>query len=297
MRRILKLPVLGLAVAASGACNPETIIETKAVPTAGVRFINAVPDTGAFDFRFVDVVENSAQWNQAFRNNPVISGTGTAAVPTSQLVQFKPAQAGQRHFKIFLNSTDAAVAQTVVKDTTVNLEAGKNYTALLWGNARGGATPMRLSFFEEAVPDPGTQVALRVINASGSPVDVRYYKYSGTVPATAAWSNVAPMTIASYLTTAPDTFRFNVQPAGGGTTLFTDYRALVGAAPVTGPPGPLDAQPGTAVAGSAVTAIIFPRSVAGSQAPQAGGSGSVPSYQAPAITFVWDRRPPRPPGT
>jgi uncharacterized protein DUF4397 len=290
MRRISRLLMLCLALGGANACSPEQILDTPVVPTAGIRFINAVPDTGAMDFRFVDLVENSAHWGQAFRNNPVIA----SGVPTSQQVQFKPARTGSRHFKIFMNSTNPLVAQTVVKDTTVQLEADHNYTVLLWGNARAGSTPaMRLTFIDETVADPGAQVALRVINATGSAIDVSYYPSTGTPPATATWANVGPLTVSSYATAAPGQLRFNVQPAGGGAPLVTDPLALIGAPALTGPPGPTDALPGTTVAGSAVTAIVFPRSVAGSQAPQ---TTAAPSYTAPAVTFVWDRRPARPPG-
>src|SRR5258707_9603085 len=81
-----------------GACQPDKVTETAAIPTAGIRFINAVPDTGAMDFRFVDLVENSAHWNIAYRNNPATTGGETNSLG----VQFKNAQAGhQRHFKIF----------------------------------------------------------------------------------------------------------------------------------------------------------------------------------------------------
>jgi hypothetical protein len=293
MRRILELSIGGLAVGQLSACSPERIIETPLTPTAGVRFINAVPDTGAMDFRFVDLVENTAAWNQAFRNNPVIA----SGVATSQQVQFKAARAGQRHFRIFMNGTTAAVASTVVKDTTVTLEQDHNYTILLWGNARAGSTPaLRLTVIDETVADPGAQVALRVINATGSAIDVRHYPSGGTVPAAATWSNVGPVTVSSYVTAAPGQIRFNVQPAGGGAPLFADALALIGAPAVTGPPGPTDALPGTTLAGSAVTAIVFPRSVAGSQAPQSGASSSTPAFTAPAVTFVWDRRPPRPAG-
>jgi Domain of unknown function (DUF4397) len=189
-----------------------------------------------------------------------------------------------------MNSTNPAVASIVVAERTVTLEAGKNYTALLWGNARGGTNAMRLDFFEEDVPDPGNQVALRVINATEGAIDVRHYRYTATAPATPTWANVAPLSRSAYVTVAPDTFRFNVRAAGGTTAMFADFRALVGAAAVTGQPGPFDALPGTAVAGSAVTAIVFPRSVAGSRAPQ------TTAFQSPAITFIWDRRPPRPSG-
>jgi hypothetical protein len=48
-----------------------------------------------------------------------------------------------------------------------------------------------------------------------------------------------------------------------------------------------EGAPGTTVAGSAITAIIFPASVAGSKAPQGG------SFANPQLTFMWDRRPQR----
>lgn len=310
MRRIFNFPVLCLAVAGVSACNTAEVIETEAIPTAGVRFIHAVPDTGAMDFRFVDMVENNAHWGMAFRGSPLMSPSGANGVPTSTLVQFKPARAGgrgcasgtscQRHFVIFMNGTTTAVASTVVKDTTVTLEPGKNYTAMLWGyanptgpNRPAGALAMRLTFFEETVAPPGTQVAVRVINAHNAAIDVRYYPTTGAAPGTVLALNVAPLTASSHVTTAPTQLRFNVQPAGGGATLFADRIALIGAAPIDTAPGPIEALPGTTVAGSAVTALVFPPSVTGSGAPQGAGSATIPSWTAPAITYVWDRRPPR----
>jgi uncharacterized protein DUF4397 len=263
MRRIFQLSMLCVVAGVVSACSPEEIIETDEIPTAGVRFINAVPDTGAMDFRFVDMPENSAHWNIAFRNNPVTS----AGVTASTLVQYKPARAGQRHLRIFMNGTTAAVASTVVKDTIVTLEAGKNYTALLWGSARGGANPMRLSFYEEAVPDPGTQVALRVINATENAIDASYYPSTGTPPGTAIATNLPPLTRSDYVLAAPNRYRYNVRSAGTTSPIIMDALAIVGEAATTGPPGPFDAVPGTNVAGSAVTAIVFPIAVAGSQAP------------------------------
>ena len=47
MRSIFRASVLCLAIVAGGACNPDEVISTENIPTAGVRFINAVPDTGA----------------------------------------------------------------------------------------------------------------------------------------------------------------------------------------------------------------------------------------------------------
>jgi hypothetical protein len=280
MRRITQLSALCLAAGALSACSPDKVVQTDAIPTAGVRFINAVPDTagsGGLDFRFVDIVESNAHFKIPFRNNIVT----TSGVPASTLVEYKNTRAGQRHFRIFLDDTTQAVASTVLKDTTVTIEAGKKYTALLWGYARTGSTPaMRLTFIEDAPADPGANVALRVINTSDQAVDVRQYLSTGTVPTAASWANVAPLSISSYLTVPVGTYKFNVQPAGGGTALFTDPTALIGQAATVD----IEGTPGTTQAGSAVTAIIFPRSVAGSKAAQ---------FSTPAITFVWDRRPPR----
>jgi len=204
-------------------------------------------------------------------------------VPASTQIEYKNTRAGQRHFRIFLSDPDQAVAQVVLKDTTVTIEAGKLYTVMLWGNARGGAPAMRLSFITDNPPDPAAQVALRVINATGSPIDARQYLSTGSVPAAATWANIAPLTASSFVNVAPSQYRFNVQPAGGGTALFTDALALPGAAAAVD----VEALPGTTVAGSAVTAIVWPRSVAGSKAPQAA------AFNTPAVSFVWDRRPPR----
>ncbi|MDQ3949276.1 MAG: DUF4397 domain-containing protein, partial [Gemmatimonadota bacterium] len=234
MRCIFQLSMLWAAVGVVSACSPEQVIETDEIPSAGVRFINAVPDTGAMDFRFVDIPENSAHWNISFRNTPAT----TSCVTASTQVQYKPARAGQRQLRIFMSGTTAAVASTVVKDTSVNLEAGKNYTALLWGNARGGATPMRLSFFEEVPPDPGNQVALRAINATGNAIDVSYYPTTDAPPGTAIASGLGPLSISNYVTAAPARIRYYVQPAGGGIPV-ADALALPGDTALTGPPGPI----------------------------------------------------------
>lgn len=280
MRRIMQLSMLCCAAGVVGACQPDEVVNTEDIPTAGVRFINAVPDTGAafgLDFRFVDLPESNSHFRIAFRNNPGTSG----GITVSTQIQYKNARAGQRHFRIFLDDTISTIAQTVLKDSTVNLEAGKLYTFLLMGNARSsGSDAMRLVVIDESVADPGANVALRVINTTSSAIDVRQYASGGTLPGTATWANVGPYSISTYVTAPPGDKRFNVQPAGGGTALFADALALRGAAATVD----IDAIPGTTVAGSAVSAIIFPRSVAGSLARQ---------FTSPGISFMWDRRPPR----
>lgn len=294
MPRILKFATLALAAGALGACSRDEVIATENVPTAGVRFINAVPDTGGIfglDFRWVDLIENNHHFRITFRNSPNTSGGVTA----STSVEYKPARAGARHFRIFLDDTTQVAASTVLGDSTVNIDAGQLYTALLMGNARStGADKMRLVFLNETVADPGGNVALRVINTTDSAIDVRQYVSTGTLPADPTWANVPPYSVSAYVTVPPGQFRFNVQPAGGGTAMFSDMLGLLGAAPrsTAGEGGKIDieAAPGTTVAGSAVSLVVFPRSVAGSKAPQTA------AFQVPAGSFIWDRRPPRPPG-
>ena len=285
VRRLWQVPVAFLALATVGACELEQSVATNLGPTAGVRFINAVPDTQALDFRFVDEVENSAFWGVGYRNNPVTS----ACVTGSSLIQFKPAEAGERHFKIFLSDTLQAAAQQVMQDATVTLEPSSLYTVLLWGYSRPGASPaMRMDFMEETPPDPGAQVAIRVLNATPNAIDVRHYVPSTTsnaVPLTATWGNVAPLTLSSYVMVDPSQLRFNVQPAGG-TTLLVDGLALVGAAATPG----FDPIPGTTIAGTAITAIIFPLHVSGSEAssttPFRPNTGSVNTLSATATGYA-----------
>ena len=86
----------------------------------------------------------------------------------------------------------------------MSIEAGQLYTALLMGNARStGADKMRLVFLNETVPDPAANVALRVINTTGSAIDVRQYVSTGTPPAAATWANVPAYSVSSYVTVPP----------------------------------------------------------------------------------------------
>ena len=274
MRRFSQLSVLCVAATVVAACDLDEVIQTEATPTAGVRFINAVPDTAAFDFRFVDRVENNAHWNVGFRDNPVTSSCITGLTQ----VEYKATRAGERHFRIFLSDTLQSVASTVVKDTTVTIEANRRYSTILWGRSRAGSTPpMRMAFLEDNPPDPGSQIALRVMNTSSIAIEARHYPANGSAPATASWSNIPPLSVSEYLLVAPGQIRVQIRPAGG-TTILADAPALPGA------PATVDTEalPGTTVAGSAVSAIFFDPPVAGSKAPQTSAfrttTGSITQY-------------------
>lgn len=287
MSRILRRSALCLlAGSALSACRPDEVIQTPETPVAGVRFINAVPDSaGAFgmDFRFIDIVENSAQFRQTFRNSPATSAGVTAATS----VQFKPARAGNREFAVFLNDTIQSIASRVLATGKPTLEQGKNYTYIMWGRGRAGT--MRLSSWSEDVTVPANKICLRVINATESPIDVRTYVTGSTVPASPTWANVPALSASAFRCDAdPASIRYNVRAAGATTDLFADLTALPGT-PATSTAGAggkndISSTPGTTVAGSAISLIVYPASTAGSRASQ---------FAAPGGAFIWDVRPPR----
>src|SRR3954464_9937803 len=160
MRRIVQFSLLGLAAGLSACSTPDLVHPTEILPYAGVRFINAVPDSaGAFglDFRFVDLLESNAHFRMTFRGAPT---TTLPNVPTA--IQYKGAREGNRQFRIFLDDTLQSVASKVLKDTIVALTQQHNYTAMLWGNGRStaatfagsGGDKMALNFWEEDVTAP-----------------------------------------------------------------------------------------------------------------------------------------------
>ena len=73
---------------------------------------------------------------------------------------------------------------------------------------------------------------------------------------------------------------FETSTAAVDVSLRESVLALIGQAATVD----IEGTPGTTQPGSAITAIIFPASVAGSKAT---------SFTTPGVSFMWDRRPPR----
>jgi hypothetical protein len=196
--------MLGFAAGMLSGCDLKEVYPTAIPPLAGVRFINAVPDTGGaygLDMRFVDITESNAHFRHLFRSQPTTAGGVTA----STRVFYTHARAGTRNFKVFLDDTIQSIASTELFDQTFDFQAGRNYTVLVWGYANPGgpgrpvgAPAMSINVFEETVADPGTQVALRVINTSEVAYDVRTYDDGGAVPGPVTWSAPA-QSISTYL--------------------------------------------------------------------------------------------------
>jgi len=263
-----RLFALCLAVVAVGACSDDDELGAPA-PVAGVRFVNAVGDTGSMDFRVVDIVGDAPQFLvNAFR----------AFTP------YQAVTAGTRRLRVFMtpSQADTLVGAPLMWDTTFTFVAGTNYTVLMTGFARaGGGVPLQMLVTDDPASDPGAgQMGLRVINAGAGvgAVDA-FTRRTGAAPGAPLLTGLAFGAAGTYTGFVADTptMRVAVTGPGGAPTL----------ADVLGPPGVAGtpaANPiaGTNIPGSVLTAIFLPAAVAGSQAP-AG---------AATVIYIADRRPP-----
>lgn len=256
---------------AVAACSSDAgkVFTSNNGPIAYVRFVNAVPDSGNGDWRFVDQIEGSpTAFGLAFRS--MFPGSG-----------YQLLAAGSRHLKVFQTSTDIQQTQVVWFDTTFNFQAGTHYTLLAAGNLRDKTAKMYV--LTDDFADPGTQVALRVINAGAGTVDVYASPTGGTssLPTPFA-AGVANFAATKWVAMAPGAVSLRAFASGS-----TTFPAMID---VTAPAGlaadhdkNLTAVGGFAQAGSVLTAFVYPRSVAGSKAA---------SFTTPAIVFIVDRNPP-----
>lgn len=274
--RISKLPML-LAVLAVGAvgCSTEDGQPTATnapPPLAYIRYINALPDTQNTTVRFIDYIEFTPQTfvNVAYR------GVGQGL--------YQGLKAGSRQLRIFnADATDFSTAgnTAVLGDLTQNFEAGKYYTILFTGYARTGSKSIKV--IEDVIPAPGSNIAVRVLNANTGLGSVDAYKVASTstaISGAATVSSVAAQAYSAYVTAAPGAFAIRATAAGDQATILAS-----GAAP-SGTAGTTTADPigGATVAGTVMTAMVFPASVAGSKAA---------ASTTPSVVFVVDKQPPR----
>jgi hypothetical protein len=264
------------ALMAVGCSEDDGPFFAPNVPLAYTRFINAIPDTVGVDFRFIDLVEYSPFAIQLpFRGFTPYQGTAP----------------GARHLRVFTNwgGDSVYLRHTTVQlaDETPTFEAGKYYTIAAVGFSRAGQTPaLTVQVFEDPIPDPGSQVAFRVVNlASGlGGLNVSLTAASGdAIPATPnVASNLAYLAASPYLTRATGNAWFRVQQTSAAAEIVSGNGRQ---APVGAAGDPLQNQTtigGSGQAGSAVTAYVFPRSVAGSRAA---------NQTAPTVVFIVDKHP------
>lgn len=272
---------------ALGACSDEDgITDLGAPPPAAlVRFINAVPDTGTVDLRLWDRVENL----------PTLLG-----VPfRSYSGMYQRAEPGQRAARIFPNATTTALTSIFLVDTTITLNANTRYTMVYAGRASGNQDRLVLIEDPATPPTPGAgQIAFQALHVAvgTGPVDVYIVPVATTsaaTPADFATNNAGVLRNVPYLgkatayvnvpvrpTTGTPFYRFVVTAAGSTEPLFAATPNQPGAtAPAGASYGP---QPGVQIAGSVMTAVIAPGSIAGTRQ-------STAANQTPTVFLMIDK--------
>ena len=286
-------------VVAVTACSDDPLsTEVAPAPFTSIRWVNAVPDTVAMDYRIVDYPSNASEPNLAFRAS---SGNWRNLPP------------GAHHIKVFFTNTTQAgtnvsvVSQTFV-DTTLTFEEGKKYTILHYGFAKAAATPkQQLVVIEDVPPSPAAgQIALRAINAAPALGTIDLYAIpaaatGGATTGAATFPALAPGAIAPWVamsSVATGSYRV-AATAPASTAALADALAPVGVAavPSTTVAGvvsqPLDAIAGTQQAQSALTAVVFGPAVAYTLTTPAGATVVIPGGTTGGVTVVLDRNPPR----
>lgn len=268
--RVNRLGLLAIALSGAAACSGDSNgVTTTPPPLAYVRYVQAMPDTGQVDVRFVDKVENF----------PALAFGYRSVTPYQGIV------AGSRQMRVFPTSTDPAVASQVILDTTLTFTAGTYYTILHTGYARTGQAPKQhFVVLQDAVPAPsGTQVAIRAVVATPGigPVDVYTTAATGDpLPAAPTFTGIDYGAAAAWLNFTPGAMALKVT-AAGNTTVLGQAAAPAGDTAKAY----LDPIAGTKIGGSALSAFIF--------APGVAGSANA-ALTAAGVTYSVDKRPPRP---
>jgi hypothetical protein len=278
LQRLSKFVLRGCVAGALVGCQDEGGGPTELPPLAFVRYVNFVSDTGALNIRIVDILpEAPATFGALFRTGGSPIAVGAETAPPYQAVA-----AGTRHIKVFNSDTIAANAQQVHLDTTFTFEANRYYTFALHGFSRTGQTPP-LRALITADPTPPTlaanQFAIRVLSfapslAGAIPTladtttepDAFLIEEFGIVPSGAAAAAAVTYLDVAQPYVALDTGRYRVALTPTGTTapVFAQAHVPPGAAR-TATAGPV---PGSLAPGTVLTAVIVPRSVPASRAPQ-----------------------------
>lgn len=263
--RLSRLATLVIATAAFSACGKDNVTDPGLPPLAGVRFINGLADSSAVDVRMIDQVPFSFQGIQALAFR---SGT-----------EHQPVEAKARKIRVFPNSNNPAITSAFMVDTTITFAANTRYTLLL---TRETPTRVHLIVITDDAPAVAAgQIALRAVNASTGAIDAYVTTLPGD-PATppAAAANIAAFGTSAYLSRATGNAALRVTTAGSATVNAS------AAGPVAAAPA-VNQLPAAAVnsAGTAFSVYYFPRSVAGTSAPQTA------AFNVPAVVWFVDRVP------
>jgi hypothetical protein len=282
--------LLGAALAAVTACGSDSTSPTIITPgPAGfIRIVNAVPDTGAQDFRFVDVVEGVP--NVEFANLAFRQGTDRG---------YQRVSVGTHHIRVFMSGSnlnaaglpnDPAIVSTVLGDTTFTFAEGVHYTFLWQGASRAGAQKFVITTDNFAAP-AASQFTINAMNSSSSAAD--FYIASGTtkpavgsaVVGTPTFAGVAANTATSWTGFAVGDYTIAVTAAGSPTVIASAVCPAGSAAvpEVPGVSGAIQASAGCPIANSVLTSMLFDPVVVPSKAPQ--------TLTTPGLAAIVDKQP------
>jgi hypothetical protein len=268
--RLLFMP---LALVALAACHDDGVSVNARPPLAGVRFINAVPDGGPVDIRYVDQIE----WSGSSVNDQNI-GLAFRAATIHWATEAKA-----RHIRVFPTNDTLAVTTQALHDTTITIEPNKNITLMLVGSRAAGGKVSFIKIDDDVAPG-ADQVGVRLVNATTTtPGAVSGYVTTDTTSAlasTATFGSLAPLSASPYVMRSTGKFFVRATPTGSTTPVWTAV------APAGAPAdGLIGVTAGYNGPGSALGAYLFPASTAGTKAPQ------TTAYKAPAIVFFADLIP------
>lgn len=259
--RLFACCVVALAV----GCKKDATFTQPLPLYAHITWVNAVSDTGQLDVRVVDIPTNASFMDANFRT----------AQPFP--LNIEP---GTRHIKVFNSSTVDTIAKKVLLDTTYTFADEQPYSFWLTGLARPGSTyPLTavITNLTPATPGPG-QFAMRVLNLAPSLAGSIRTIADTTVGAdafvlgrnvlpsgTPAFSNLDYGQVSAYVNIDTGAYRLALTTTGATDPMIVQATLPTGTAAA---PGGTPGIAGSRIAGSVLTAIIVPRSVPASAAPQ-----------------------------
>lgn len=265
----MRLPRYGIicaAIVAIAGCSSTDLTNSALPGLAGVRYINALADTGSVDLRMVDQIEWSAN-----------------ATPLNfrQGIEHQPTEAKARHIKVFsFASRDISVVQQVLVDTTITFAANSKYTLLLTGSARAKTAKFIVINDDPPALSAG-QIAVRTVNASTGAIDAYVVTTAADpIPGSPTAANVGANSTSPYLVRATGAVALRVTDRGV-TTVNASAAGPVGSPNPIGTTGTYFPSAGVDNAGSAFSVYYFPRGVA----------GSLQTSTTPAIIWFVDKVP------
>ena len=259
--RLTRIAMLCLGMGLVAACSDDDISAPTLPPLAGVRFINAVADTGAVDIRMIDQVEYT----------PTAS-----ALNFRQGTEHQPTEAKARHIRVFPTSFNQAGTQNFMLDTTITISANTRVTLLLTGSARAKTLKFVTITDETTAPASGA-IDARVVNVSGAPINgYLVAAVADPIPGTATAANVGALGLSPYVSRTAGNAALRVTDVGSATVNAS------GAGPVATVLTGANPAAGVNSAGTKFSVYYFPRGVAGS--PQN-------AVTTPGVVWFVDRNP------